>query len=460
VASTSTPAPRRAVRRAPKRLLSVRADEYLVGRMRAGDDVAFEVLYERHAPSILSFCRHMLSDAEEAEDAVQQTFLSAHRDLLQDERQIRVKPWLYTIARNRCVSILRMRRDQTERDPVVATTGLGEEVQRRSDLRDLVADLRDLPDDQRAALVLTELGDLSHADVADVLDCRTANVKGLVFRARAGLMERREAREARCQEIREELASARYGTLRRGRLRHHLAACPGCRTYLEEVRRQRQMMALVLPVLPSLGLKRSVLAATGLGGGGGAAAGGGTLAGAGLSAAGLSTVAPGGGAIVAKVAVLGALAGSIGVAGQATLDRGSDMPDRAPAPSAPTSIGSATSGREPVAPDGPSAVRRFERKADKADARTRPAKGPERRRAKSLPEKARGHSKADGVAAPGGGLAGRRREPKAGVRQGGGGRPQIQRQRPDRSTPGLRDGTQRPSKEPPKLRAKPPRPPE
>ena len=217
----------------------------------------------------------MLSDAEEAEDAVQQVFLSAHRDLLRDERQINVKPWLYTIARNRCLSILRMRRDRPDSEPDAVTAGLGEEVQRRADLRELVADLRDLPEDQRAALVLTEIGDLSHAEVAGVLECGTANVKGLVFRARAGLIERRDAREAPCEEIREELASARHGALRRGRLRHHLAACPGCKLYLDEVRRQRRMMALVLPVVPSVGLKHSVLAAAGLGGGGGAAAGGG-----------------------------------------------------------------------------------------------------------------------------------------------------------------------------------------
>ena len=58
---------------------------------------------------------------DEAEDAVQQVFLSAHRDLLRDQRQINVKPWLYTIARNRCLSILRMRRDRTDGEPDAVT---------------------------------------------------------------------------------------------------------------------------------------------------------------------------------------------------------------------------------------------------------------------------------------------------------------------------------------------------
>ena len=184
VEGTSLPAAGAAVRRTPKRLLALRGDDHLVARVRAGDEGAFEVAYERHAASILSFCRHMLSDAQEAEDAVQQVFLSAHRDLLRDEREIRLKPWLYAIARNRCLSILRARRERADGDPELFTAGLADEVQHRADLRELVADLHDLPEDQRAALVLTEIGDLSHAEVAEVLGRGTANVKGLVFRAR------------------------------------------------------------------------------------------------------------------------------------------------------------------------------------------------------------------------------------------------------------------------------------
>ena len=62
---------------------------------------------------ILGFCRHMLGSAEEAEDAVQHTFAAAYRDLARaDEREIVLKPWLFAIARNRCISIFRARREQ------------------------------------------------------------------------------------------------------------------------------------------------------------------------------------------------------------------------------------------------------------------------------------------------------------------------------------------------------------
>jgi len=285
----------------PKRLLAVRSDAHLVARVREGDEGAFEVLYERYVPGVLSFSRHMLGSIEEAEDAVQHTFAAAHGGLLRDEREIDFKPWLYAIARNRSLSVLRARRESGDSEAEVSTAGLDDDVRRRADLRALVADVQDLPPDQREALVLTELEDLSHAQVSEVLGCPVASVKGLVFRARSGLMERRDARAAPCEEIRAELATARKGSLRKGKLRHHLKECVGCSAYLEDVRRQRRMLALLLPVVPSFGLKRSVLATCGLGGAGGAGAGT-----AGLIAGG----APLATGAVAKVAVAGALAGA------------------------------------------------------------------------------------------------------------------------------------------------------
>jgi RNA polymerase sigma factor (sigma-70 family) len=266
--------------RSPK-VLAAFSDERLVEQVRRGNDDAFEAVYDRHHRGILSFCRHMLASPDEAEDAVQQTFISAYDALRADRREIRLKPWLYTIARNRCLSILRARREQPSEMDRVATAGLSEEVQQRSDLRELLQDLRELPVDQRAALVLSELGGMSHAEVGAVLGCEVAKVKSLVFQARSSLIETRRARDIPCQEIREQLATASGGALRRGPLRRHLRACAGCAEFRDGVARQRSALAAVLPVLPTLGLKKSALAATGLGGGGGGAAavgGGGGIA--------------------------------------------------------------------------------------------------------------------------------------------------------------------------------------
>ncbi len=115
------------------------SDERLVDQVRRGNEQAFEAVYDRHHRGILSFCRHMLGSAEEAEDAVQQTFISAYDALGADRRDIRLKPWLYAIARNRCLSIIRARREQPAELYDVPTAGLSEEVQQRAELRELLA---------------------------------------------------------------------------------------------------------------------------------------------------------------------------------------------------------------------------------------------------------------------------------------------------------------------------------
>src|SRR3954470_23225935 len=111
------------------RLLRIAPDERLVDLVRQGSQPAFEVLYDRHHRGILAFCRHMLANREEAEDAVQHTFMAAYRDLVGSEKDIQLRAWLYAIARNRCLSILRTRRERPVEELVdIPTAGLAEEV--------------------------------------------------------------------------------------------------------------------------------------------------------------------------------------------------------------------------------------------------------------------------------------------------------------------------------------------
>ncbi len=293
-----------------RKLLSAFGDERLVAQLRRGNETAFEVLYDRHHAGVLSYCRHMLGSRDEAEDALQQAFVSAHADIVSSDKPIRFKAWIYTIARNRCLSVLRSRREQPSADiDLTSAAGLGEQVQQRADLRELLADIQELPEDQRDALILSELGDLSHAGVAEVIDCEVAKVKSLVFQARSGLLERREARETPCHEIREQLATLRGGSLRRGPLRRHLKACLGCTEFREEVRRQRQAFAALLPVVPTVALKENALAAVGISAGSATTS---ALVGGG---AGAVLVAKTGVAKVALIAVAttGAVGGAVAV---------------------------------------------------------------------------------------------------------------------------------------------------
>src|SRR5205807_449691 len=102
-----------------------------------------------------------------------------------------------------------------------------EAVARRQDLRELFVDLGELPDRQRTALLMSEFGGVSHAQIASTLECRPNQVKALVFQARTTLLDSRSARGVACSDIREEIASGRGAALRRRHLRRHIRACPG-----------------------------------------------------------------------------------------------------------------------------------------------------------------------------------------------------------------------------------------
>ena len=259
-------------RRRPLRV----GDDRLVARVRAGDDTAFEIIYDRYYRSLLAFCGQMLGSRHEAEDALQHSFASAYRALRGGAGDIDLRPWLYTIARNRCLSVLRARRAQASRRRargrrLAPFEGMSAQIQLRADLRELVDELQRLPDDQRAALVLFELGDESHEQIAAVLGVRSEKVKALVFQAREALMRARDARAAPCVEIREQLATVAGRVPRRSMARSHIDRCPGCAEFEREVRRQRAALAAILPFAPTVGLKASVLGFA-LGGGSGAVA--------------------------------------------------------------------------------------------------------------------------------------------------------------------------------------------
>jgi RNA polymerase sigma factor (sigma-70 family) len=292
------------------------SDAILVQRMRAGDERSFEAIFKRHHAPLLSYCRHMLASQDEAEDALQHTFIRAHRALLGEAPPRELRPWLYAIARNCCLSAIAGRRSTSELDErTLSLGGLSEEVHEREELRELVTDIARLPEDQRSALLLSELDDLSHRAIATVVGCPVSKVKALVYQARSTLMAEREARGASCRDIREQISVARGGELRRGPLRRHLRLCSGCRDFQLAVDAQRQSLAIVLPVLPSAALAARILghgtllhAAAGVG-----QAGAGAVPVGGSAAAGTSAAAGGGTGIAA--AASGAAAGTTATAG-------------------------------------------------------------------------------------------------------------------------------------------------
>ena len=285
------------------------SEQRVVARVASGDDQAFEEIFDRYGPALLRFCTHMLGSREWGEDALQLTFVAAYKALRRGGCDGALRPWLYAIARNCCLSELRARREIPDSDRVSAEgpaiDGPAGQFARREQFREIVQDIQRLPADQRAALVLFELGDQSHEEIARVLGVRRDKVKALIFQAREGLSRGRTARETSCSEVRERLANERGKAPARGILRAHIDRCAPCQAFEREVRRQRAVLALVLPV--ALGGKLKVLVLSSALGHGSVAAGAAGVTGAGGAGSlpGVTTAGSGSG-VVAGSGSLGA----------------------------------------------------------------------------------------------------------------------------------------------------------
>lgn len=176
-------------------------DRQLLARVAEGDTEAFTLLVERHQGRLLRLCRGMLGDAEEARDAVQEVFLKAFRKAGSYSPEAKVYTWLYRIAVNHCLNQLRRRKivrflpfagdrpggpgeeEPSPLDPPDEAPGPGERLEARRRWQATRRALAELPESQRAVVVLAKLEGLPQRQVAEVLGISVAAVEGRLFRA-------------------------------------------------------------------------------------------------------------------------------------------------------------------------------------------------------------------------------------------------------------------------------------
>jgi RNA polymerase sigma factor (sigma-70 family) len=264
---------------AGQRLLS---DERLARLVSRGDAQAFATLYARHHRALSRYCRAIVRDEHDAQDALQNAMMHALGALQQDERDLKVRPWLYRIVHNESVSLLRRRRvveDLPVDEEIASLDGIEPTLELRERLALLVADLQTLSERQRAALVMRELSGLSVEEIADAFGISPGAAKQTLFEARCALHELAEGREMECDAVRR-LVSEHDGRVLRGRrVRAHLRACAGCRAFRGSIETRSAELRALAPPLPLLGV-------AGLAGGGG-----------GAGAAGHASAGPAGGAL-------------------------------------------------------------------------------------------------------------------------------------------------------------------
>ena len=180
------------------------AEDTLVARLRAGEEGAFEELVRSHGGRMLSVARRLLRDPDDAQDAVQDAFLSAFRSLDRFEGSARLSTWLHHIVVNAALMKLRTRRRKPETSiedllprfledghpaqPAVAWKLPADQALERAQLLDLVRRrIDELPETYRIVLLLRDVEDLDTAETAEALGIAPNAVKTRLHRARQAL---------------------------------------------------------------------------------------------------------------------------------------------------------------------------------------------------------------------------------------------------------------------------------
>jgi RNA polymerase sigma factor (sigma-70 family) len=220
--------------------VSVR-DPDIVAAIVAGDPAGLTAAYETYAPALYTYCRSLLRDADDAADALHDTFIVASQKLdgLRDPERLR--PWLYAVARNECLRLLNARRrtvaledsDEVSDESADVTTGV-----RQDELRDLVrAALDGLNAGDREILDLSMRHELSGAELGAALGVSANHAHALLSRARSqvevalGALLVARAGSEDCTELAELLRGwdGHFNTLIRKRVNRHIEGCDVCR---------------------------------------------------------------------------------------------------------------------------------------------------------------------------------------------------------------------------------------
>ena len=164
-------------------------DRELVRRVLAGQTDDFRALVDRYQQPIFRFASGLLGNREEAEDVTQEAFLAGFANLSgYDSSRAAFSTWLFTIARNRCINLLKQRRPiaLNEPDSIGGVAPADPIVSQELSLR-LDRALAALPVEQRSAFVLAEIEKLPYAEIARIEQTSLGTVKSRIHRAKQRL---------------------------------------------------------------------------------------------------------------------------------------------------------------------------------------------------------------------------------------------------------------------------------
>lgn len=182
-----------------------RTEAELIAAAQAGQQDAYAEIVERHSPTVYNLALRLMKDPHEAEEVLQETFISAFRALTKFEGRSQLGTWLYRIGYNAALMRLRKRQAPTESLDATVTTEDGDQMPRQlvdwgsvpdelllnRELRTVLnAALDTLPASLRTVFVLRDIEGLSTAETAEALGLTATNAKVRLHRARLALRER------------------------------------------------------------------------------------------------------------------------------------------------------------------------------------------------------------------------------------------------------------------------------
>jgi RNA polymerase sigma factor (sigma-70 family) len=226
-------------------------DERLARLVTAGSHTAFSTLYKRYQRPLYRYCRAVLRSDADAHDAVQSTFARAFEALRRGQRDAPLRPWIYRIAHNESVSLIRARNAGDVLSGYLAPYVARPEdrASDREELGSLMEDLRELPKRPREATLLRELSGMSHAEIATTLGTSVNGAKQAIFEARTALTDFAAGRSMPCEDVREAISLADRRVFRGRRVSAHLRDCPACAQFVAETTGRRwRLRALHPPV--------------------------------------------------------------------------------------------------------------------------------------------------------------------------------------------------------------------
>jgi RNA polymerase sigma factor (sigma-70 family) len=225
------------------------------GLMRAaarGERRAFEQIYRRYHQQLYRYCYAILRRESDAEDALQATMAAALRSLPGEKREVSLRSWLYRVAHNEAITLLRGRSKQAdpEQAPEPARQSVEAEYAERERFEVILTDLGELPERQRSALVMRELSGLSYEEIGEALDCSGGAARQIVYESRVALQLREEGRTVSCEEIRRAVSDGDRRRLRGRKLKAHLSACESCRDFERGIGERRTTLQASPPCFP------------------------------------------------------------------------------------------------------------------------------------------------------------------------------------------------------------------